>query len=110
MLKTGHLGGSVGEASAFSLGHDPGVLGSSPELGFLLNRGGVGICFFLCPSPMLMPSLSQINKFKKSYIKKVVLKTIQTIPKKGRKGKLEQERDRKKQNPKNRKQIIRRRT
>ena len=38
----GQLGGSVGYASAFGSGHDPGILGSSPTpspiLGFLLSR------------------------------------------------------------------------
>ena len=34
----GCLGGSVGEASALGFGHDPGVLGWSPTLGFLLSR------------------------------------------------------------------------
>ena len=33
----GCLGGSIGEASAFSSGHDPGVLGSSPLSGSLLS-------------------------------------------------------------------------
>ena len=33
----GSLGGSVGEASAFSSGHDLGVLGSGPTLGSLLS-------------------------------------------------------------------------
>ena len=33
----GRLGGSVGQASAFGSGHDPGVLGLSPELGSLLS-------------------------------------------------------------------------
>ena len=32
-----HLGGSVGEVSAFSSGHDLRVLGSSPVLGSLLS-------------------------------------------------------------------------
>ena len=31
--KLGHLGGAVSEVSAFSAGHDPGVLGSGPVLG-----------------------------------------------------------------------------
>ena len=34
----GRLGGSVSEASAFGLGHDPGVLGSSPISGSLLSE------------------------------------------------------------------------
>ena len=33
----GHLGGSVSEASAFSSGHDPRVLGSSLTSGSLLS-------------------------------------------------------------------------
>lgn len=33
------VAGSVGEAVAFSLGPDPGVLGLSPESGSLLRRG-----------------------------------------------------------------------
>ena len=33
----GHLGGSVGLASALGSGHNPGVLGSSPTSGFLLS-------------------------------------------------------------------------
>ena len=34
----GHLGASVGWASALGSGRDPGVLGSSPVSGFLLSR------------------------------------------------------------------------
>jgi len=40
-LKTafvGHLGGSVGYATAFGSDHDPGVPGSSPTSGSLLSR------------------------------------------------------------------------
>ena len=37
--KLGHLGGSIGEASAFSSGHDPRVLGSPPVLGSPLIEG-----------------------------------------------------------------------
>ena len=37
--KLGHLGGSIGEASAFCSGHDPRVLGSSPVLGSPLSEG-----------------------------------------------------------------------
>ena len=41
----GYLGGSVGWASAFSSGCDPGVLGSSPASGSLLSGESVS------PSP-----------------------------------------------------------
>ena len=36
MLTSGHLGDSVGEASAFSSGHDPGDLGNPCSAGSLL--------------------------------------------------------------------------
>ena len=67
----GHLGGSVGEASAFGSGHDPGVLGWSPMSGSPLSGKSAS------PSPseptlypppnaqpptLLMLSISQINK------------------------------------------------
>ena len=53
------MGGSVGEVSAFGSGHDPGVLGSSPASGSLLDEE----LAFLSPSPSepsppLMLSLS----------------------------------------------------
>ena len=59
-----YLGGSVGKASAFGSGHDPGVLGSNPE-------SNQGTCFSLSPTPHSSPclcslfhflSLEQINK------------------------------------------------
>ena len=52
LLKTkdkAHLGGSDDWASALSFGRDPGVLGSSPESGFLLNRESAS------PSPSAVP-------------------------------------------------------
>ena len=57
------LGGSVGLVSASSSGHDPGVLGSSPSLGFLLSQESA----FPSPSAALPAtglslSLSQIIK------------------------------------------------
>ena len=45
----GCLGGLVGLASAFSSGHDPMVLGSSPASGFLLSGESVS------PSPSAVP-------------------------------------------------------
>ena len=45
------LGGSVGEVSAFSSGHDPRVLGSRPALGSLLSRESAS------PSPSAIPHL-----------------------------------------------------
>ena len=49
MPNLGHLGGSVVEhLSAFGLGRDPGVLGSSPTLGFLKGN-------LLLPLPMSLP-------------------------------------------------------
>lgn len=54
----GHLGGSVGEESAFGCSHNPRVPGSSPypapcSAGALLLR---------LPLPWLMLALCQINK------------------------------------------------
>ena len=56
----GRLGGSVGEASAFSSGHDPRVLGSSPISG----PCSVGSLLLSFPLPLcsLSLSLSQIHK------------------------------------------------
>ena len=67
----GSLSGSVGEASALGLGHDPRVLGWSPTSGSLLSGGGGGqgsVSPSLSTSPpahVLSLSLSQINKILK---------------------------------------------
>ena len=56
---SGHLGGSVGAASAFGSGHDPGVLGSSPP------SGSLHIGESASPSPSASPcscSLSLSNQ------------------------------------------------
>ena len=53
----GRLGGSVGEATAFSTGHDPGVLGSSPHIGLPAQQGlcfSLSLCLLL---PLLVLSL-----------------------------------------------------
>ena len=56
----GHLGGSVSYASAFGLGHDPRVLGSSPALGSLLS--GESASPSACVSASLSLSVSLMNK------------------------------------------------
>ena len=57
------MGGLVSEASAFGLGHDPTVLGWSPELsGSLLSRESVSPSPSATPLPVVSLSLSQINK------------------------------------------------
>ena len=56
----GHLGGSVGGASAFSSGYDPGVLGSSPVWGSLLS--GEPASPSLPAPPLLVHSPSLSNK------------------------------------------------
>ena len=63
-MHLGHLGGSVDYVSAFGSGHDPGVLGSSPALGFLLSTEPV----FLFPPAVTPPALfpCQINQSIKS--------------------------------------------
>ena len=59
----GHLGGSVGEASAFGLSHDLRVLGSSPESGSLLSGESASPSPSACCSPCLCTwSLSLTNK------------------------------------------------
>ena len=62
----GHLGGSVGVASTFSSGHDPGVLGSSPMLGSLLSRESASPSAPPLSLPMFVGmhaiSLCQINQ------------------------------------------------
>lgn len=55
----GALGGSVGEASAFGSGSDPGVLGWSPAPGSLLSGEPTSPS---PPHPPLVLSLSQIEK------------------------------------------------
>ena len=77
------MGGSVSEPSAFSSGHDLGVLGSSPAShGASLLSGEACFSLSLCPPPThaLSFSLSQINKIffflkrrKKEHRKKVPL-------------------------------------
>ena len=53
----GTFGSSVSYVAAFSLGHDPGVLGLSPALGFLFSGESVS------PSPLLCSLiLCLINK------------------------------------------------
>ena len=49
----GCLGGSVGWVSAFSSGHDPGVLGYNPAMGSWLRQEPAS------PSPLLLPLLVQ---------------------------------------------------
>ena len=49
----GHLGGSVSEASAFSSGHDPRVLGSSLTSGSLLSGESASRSASACSSPSL---------------------------------------------------------
>ena len=66
----GRLGASVGEASAFPSGHDPGGLGSSPaSSGSLLSDGSASPSLSAAPSACAL-SLSlcvsvnkQINKY-----------------------------------------------
>ena len=59
----GHLGGSVGQASAFGSGHDPRVHGSSPALGSLLSGELASSSPFAAPhARALSLSLCQINK------------------------------------------------
>ena len=57
----GHLGGLVGEVSAFNSGHDLWVLGSNPELVTMLLREPAS------PSPSAPPhhwhAFSQINRY-----------------------------------------------
>ena len=67
---TGHLPGSVGEASAFGSGRDPGVLGSSPSSGSLLGGESASPSLSAAP-PACALSLCQIktlNLFKKMYV------------------------------------------
>ena len=54
----GHLGGSVGEVSAFSSGHDLRILGSSPMSGSLISRESL----VSLPLPPLVLSPSLVNK------------------------------------------------
>ena len=76
MQRLGHLGGSVGWASAFGSGQDLRVLGSSPVSGSLLNRS----LFLSLSLPLLSPahalslslsnqSIKKILKIKKSQYK-----------------------------------------
>ena len=65
----GRLGGSVGEASAFGSGHDPGVPGLSPVSGFQLS-GESATPFG--PPPLVLAlslilSLKYIKSLKKFY-------------------------------------------
>ena len=62
--RAGAPGGSVGEASAFSSGHDPGVLGSSPTWGSLLRGEPASLSPLLFPLLVLSVclSLSLLNK------------------------------------------------
>ena len=46
-------GGSVSEGSVFGSGHDPRVLGSSPELGSLLSRESASPSLSACSSTCL---------------------------------------------------------
>ena len=61
----GHLGGSVSEASAFSCGYDPGVLGSTSVLGSGGSLLSGELCFSLplvvCMHTLSL-SLSLLNK------------------------------------------------
>ena len=61
----GHLGGSVGYASAFGSGHDPRALGSSPASGSML-RGSllVPLPLLLSPSAALARAHSVIKSLK----------------------------------------------
>ena len=52
----GHLGGSIGKVSAFSSGHDPKVLGSSPITSSLLHGEPAYPCLHLLV-PVLVLSL-----------------------------------------------------
>ena len=60
----GRLGGSVGWATAFGSGHDPGVPGLSPASGSLLS--GSLLLSLTLPPVMLSLSLSQMNSLKKN--------------------------------------------
>ena len=61
----GCLGGSVGEASDFGLGHDLTVHEFEPRVGFCADSSEPGACFgfcvsvCLCPFPACALSLSQ---------------------------------------------------
>ena len=57
----GHLGGSVGEASAFGLSHDLRVLGSSPESGSLLSGESASPSPSACRSPHCTLSRSLLS-------------------------------------------------
>ena len=53
-FRQGHLGGCVGPTLGFSSGHDLGVLGLSPVLGYALSIE------YACPSPSApSPALSR---------------------------------------------------
>ena len=60
--KQRHLGGSVSELSAFSSGHNPGVLGWSPTLCSWLSRQPASPSPSACSSSWLVHSLSLSNK------------------------------------------------
>ena len=62
-MQLGCLGGSVGSASAFSSGHDPGVLGLSPHIGPPAQQAEEPASLSAPPPASVRSlSLSQINK------------------------------------------------
>ena len=52
----GHLGGSVGQESNFSSGHDLTTHEFEPHIGLCANRSDSGACFGFCVSLSLCPS------------------------------------------------------
>ena len=67
-IEKGCLGGSVGEVSDFSSGHDLTVCGFEPRVGLCADSSEPGACFgfcvslSLCSSPTHALSLSLKNK------------------------------------------------
>ena len=55
---TGHLGGSVGEASNFSSGHDLTVGGFKPQVGLCADHADPGAYFRFCVSLSTFPMLT----------------------------------------------------